>query len=330
MTKIATATAVVQLAERARLDLDDPVSRYVPEFPRPSNRAPATIRHLLSHSSGLPNPIPVRWVHPASSSGPDRREFALRVLRRYRKLNGTPGATASYSNLGYVILGEVVAAASGQSYENYLRENLLAPLRITRTDFVYRADLVKEAATGYQLRRSPLTPLYRLMLPKGIIGKREGRFVSFNRFYVDGPAYGGLLGSVEDAARFLALHTSGGASGDAAILSTAAVASIAEDHRTGSEAGRRPGLVSPPRRPGDRHPLPRAPRRRRRLLQHDAALPRARSRRCRDGKRNQLRQPAHCTCHSRSMPCRHDAKRFSGPVDESRCPALARAAALLA
>jgi CubicO group peptidase (beta-lactamase class C family) len=67
MTKIPTATAVVQLAERARLDLDEPVSRYVPEFPRPAGRAPVTIRHLLSHSSGLPNPIPVRWVHPASS-----------------------------------------------------------------------------------------------------------------------------------------------------------------------------------------------------------------------------------------------------------------------
>ena len=80
---------------------------------------------------------------------------------------------------------------------------------MTRTDFVYRDDLTQEAATGYQLRRSPLTPLYRIMLPNGILGKPAGRFVSFNRFYVDGLAYGGLLGSVEDAARFLALHTSG-------------------------------------------------------------------------------------------------------------------------
>ena len=136
---------------------------------------------------------------------------------------GTPGARASYSNLGYVVLGEVIAAASGERYEDYVRENLLVPLRMTRTDFVYRDDLTHEAATGYQLRCSPLTPLYRIMLPKGILGKPAGRFVSFNRFYVDGPAYGGLLGSVEDAARFLALHTSRGAVGGGRVLSAAGV-----------------------------------------------------------------------------------------------------------
>ena len=206
MTKIATATAVVQLAERGRLGLDEPVTTYVPELASPE---PITIRHLLEHSGGLPNPIPVRWVHPASENGPPAHEFAMKLLSRGRRRK-KPGVEARYSNLGYLALGEVVAAAAGESYEDYVRRNLLEPLGMTRTNFSYDEALAPHAATGYQLRRSPMTPLFRLLLPRGIYGHRVGRFVSFTRFCVDGPAYGGLIGSAEDAARFLALHAGGG------------------------------------------------------------------------------------------------------------------------
>jgi CubicO group peptidase (beta-lactamase class C family) len=208
MTKIVTATAVLQLAERGALELDSPASDYVPELPR-SDR-PLTIRHLLSHSSGLANPIPVRWVRPATSPRPDAHTFALDLLRRHGKLKSRPGETARYSNLGYVVLGEVVAVAAGVPYTEYVRRNVLEPLGMTRTGFVYHPDLEAGAATGYQKRLSPLTPLYRLMLPDGIVGPNVGRYVSFNRFVVDGPAYGGLIGTAEDAGRFLALHLRGG------------------------------------------------------------------------------------------------------------------------
>ncbi len=232
MTKIVTATAVLQLAERGALGLDDPVADYLPEFPRGAG-GPATIRHLLSHSSGLANPIPVRWVRPASSPRPDPHAFTLRLLERYGKLKGRPGETARYSNLGYIVLGEVITAASGMPYVDYVRQNLLAPLGMTSTDFVYRPDLETGAATGYQLRLSLLTPLYRLMLPKGIVGPNVGRFVSFNRFIVDGPPYGGLIGTAEDAGRFLALHVGGGAVGDGSILSPASVSAMQEITATG-------------------------------------------------------------------------------------------------
>ncbi len=222
MTKIVTATAVVQLAERGALDLDAPVRDYVPEFPA-STGAPATVRHLLSHSSGLPNPIPVRWISPAASARPEPDTFMASLLERHGKLKTPPGATARYSNLGYIVLGEVVASASGVPYVDYVRGAVLSPLGMTKTDFVYRPDLEALAATGYQLRRHPLTPLYRLLLPKGIVGGNEGRFVSFNRFIVDGAAYGGLVGTVQDAGRFLALHVGGGQSASGAILSPAGV-----------------------------------------------------------------------------------------------------------
>ncbi len=101
MTKIATATAVVQLAERGKLGLDEPVATYVPEFPHSphGSRSPATICHLLSHSAGLPNPIPVRWIHPAGAPAPDSRQFTLRLLDKHRRLKGVPGEQARYSNL---------------------------------------------------------------------------------------------------------------------------------------------------------------------------------------------------------------------------------------
>jgi CubicO group peptidase (beta-lactamase class C family) len=167
-------------------------------------------------------------VRPAGEARPDSHEFTLALLRKHPKLKGSPGTMARYSNLGYIVLGEVVAAASGRSYVDYVREELLQPLRMDSTDFEYRPDLAARAATGYQLRRSPMTPLFRLMLPDGIVGTNVGRFVSFQRFIVDGPPYGGLVGSVEDAGRFLALHVGDGSVGGGAILSSESVRAMRE------------------------------------------------------------------------------------------------------
>jgi len=218
MTKIVTATAVMQLAERGALGLDDPVARFVPEFPQPRNGWPEVrIRHLLSHSAGLANPIPVRWVHPAGSEGRDPHDFTKELLGRHRKLRFPAGSKAVYSNLGYIVLGEVIGAAGGERYEDYVRSQILEPLSMTRTGFSY--DLLDEdVAIGYQRRLSPMTPLFRLMLPKGIIGQSAGRYIAFNRFLVDGPAYGGLVGSARDAARFMALHVNDGEVGGVRIL----------------------------------------------------------------------------------------------------------------
>jgi CubicO group peptidase (beta-lactamase class C family) len=223
MTKIVTATAVMQLAERGGLKLDDPVGRFVEEFPKPRPGWPEIrVRHLLSHSSGLANPIPVRWVHPAGQQGRDPREFARDLLRRHRKVRFPAGSRAVYSNLGYIALGELISTASGQRYEDYVRSEILAPLSMTRTGFGY--DLLgPDIATGYQRRLHPMTPLFRLMLPKGIIGRKQGRFVAFNRFLVDGPAYGGLVGSANDAARFLAVHLNEGVFEGGRLLSAESV-----------------------------------------------------------------------------------------------------------
>jgi CubicO group peptidase (beta-lactamase class C family) len=123
MTKIVTATAVLRLAEDGNLDLDAPVTEYFVGFSTISQPVPVTVRHLLSHSSGLANPVPIRWVRPAGTPAPDQRAFVNRLLAKHRKLKFVPGERASYSNLGYLVLGEVISEITGTRYEEYVRDN---------------------------------------------------------------------------------------------------------------------------------------------------------------------------------------------------------------
>jgi CubicO group peptidase (beta-lactamase class C family) len=225
MTKIATATAVVRLAEEGRLDLDAPADEYYRGFKVVSQPTPVSVRHLLGHSSGLADPIPIRWVYPASGPVPDRRAFVERLLAKNRKLRFAPGERASYSNLGYLVLGEVISEVSGMRYEEYERKEILVPLGMKRIGFSYPL-LGGEPATGYHPLRPPLIPIFRAALPRGVVGHRQGRYVAFEPFYIKGPAYGGLIGGVADAARLVLLHLNGGQVGEMRLLSAASVAEM--------------------------------------------------------------------------------------------------------
>lgn len=234
MTKIVTATTVMRLAEDGYLDLDAPADEYFRGFKVVSQPTPVTVRHLLSHSSGLANPLPIRWVRPADAPTFDQRAFVDRLLGKHRRLRFVPGELASYSNLGYLVLGEVVSEFSGMSYEEYVREEILTPLGMNRTGFTYPAG--DGAATGHQPLWRPLTPLFRATLPKGIVGSRQGRYVTFDPFYVKGPAYGGLVGGVAEAARFVLLHLNGGQANGTRLLSPE---SVAEMQRVTPRGGKR-------------------------------------------------------------------------------------------
>ena len=225
MTKIVTATAIVRLAEGDKLDLDAPADEYFRGLKVVSQPTPVTVRHLLNHSSGLANPLPIRWVRPAGTPASDHRTFVGRLLARNRRLRFAPGERAAYSNLGYLVLGEVVSEVAGKGYEEYVREEILSPLGIGRTGFSYPERSAEEdgAATGYQPLWEPLTPLFRAALPRGVVGSRQGRYVAFNPFYVKGPAYGGLVGGGEEAARFVALHLNGGKAFGTRLLSEESV-----------------------------------------------------------------------------------------------------------
>jgi CubicO group peptidase (beta-lactamase class C family) len=126
ITKMLTATAVMQLRDAGELDLEDPLDRHLDGVPHTP-----TIRRLLSHASGLQRETPGDvWVTLKFLSD----EELMRDLGTAEQVLA-PGERFHYSNLGFALLGRVVAAVSGRSYEEYIQERILEPLGMTRTTF---------------------------------------------------------------------------------------------------------------------------------------------------------------------------------------------------
>ena len=230
MSKIVTATAAMRLVDDGLLDLEAPASRYVDYLQAPGTRQP-TVLNLLEHTAGLANPLPIRWVHPAEADPPDPGELLRRQMGRRSAYRYPVGASARYSNLGYLAAGQVIAQAARQPFPTYLQEAVLRPAAMTRTGFGYRAGA--DAATGYVRAPRVADPLVRRLLPAGITGSRHGAFLALNHFYVDGPAYGGLVGDVLDAARFLRLHLRDGEVDGARVLTPTSARAMREVNRAG-------------------------------------------------------------------------------------------------
>ena len=203
MTKLVTATAARRLADRGDLDLDAPIAEYLDEAPLGH---PVSTRQLLTHTGGLANPLPVGWVHKADSPAPDQAAF-LRGLLGRRRIFAPPGGRARYSNVGYLAAAEVIARVAQVPFTDHVRDVLLKPLGMNATGFEAPDD---DAAVGYLNLPRPLHPLLRGLLPPGVWGERHAGVRSLNPFLVDGAGYGGLVGPVTDAARFLRLHLSDG------------------------------------------------------------------------------------------------------------------------
>ena len=124
----------------------------------------------------------------------------------------------AWRHLGYLVLGELIASCAGRSFCEFGQRELLAPLGMSRTGFEH-AQAPAEIATGYwRLPHGGQTAL-RLLLPPGIVGQRADGLVAFRPFYVNGSPYGGLVGDVHDAARFLSLHIGEGAACGQRLLS---------------------------------------------------------------------------------------------------------------
>lgn len=126
VTKPFVATAVLQLAERGRVDLDASPVRYLPYLRIADPRAGAiTLRQMLSHTSGLPDIDDYQWgAEPADDGVLERWVRGLSGIR----LVDRPGAAFHYSNLAYDLLGDVIAKASGMPFETYMRRHVLVPL----------------------------------------------------------------------------------------------------------------------------------------------------------------------------------------------------------
>lgn len=153
VSKQFTAAAVVLLALDGKLRLDDDVRKYMPEL-RAYER-PITIRHLLNHTSGLRD-----WGDIAAMAGWPRttrvhtHDHVLEIIARQSALNYPPGDRYSYTNSGYNLLAMIVARVSGQSFAQFSRDRIFAPLGLTHTS--WRDDftrVVKGRAQAYSLER---------------------------------------------------------------------------------------------------------------------------------------------------------------------------------
>jgi CubicO group peptidase (beta-lactamase class C family) len=193
VTKLFTATAVLQLAEAGKLDLDEPIASVRPGLPGDA-AARLTPRQLLSHTSGLSNPMPLRWVHLATEPGPGLESMTTRLLGRYRKLRFEPGTRYAYSNLGYLVLGLLIERVSGLGFETYISRNVLKPLGATASGF----DMPPDAARGYSRAWSIMGIAARLLIDRKVLGATRGGFTALRPFQVDGAPYGGLVGPVTD------------------------------------------------------------------------------------------------------------------------------------
>lgn len=207
MSKIVTATAALRLADQGRLDLDAPVGDYV-EYLRAPGPLQPTVRQLLNHTSGLGNPLPIRWAHLADAPPPDPEALLRRLMSHRHAFRYEIGAAAHYSNVGYLAVGQVIAATAEQPFQTYVQQTVLDPAGMARTGFSYQDGA--DAATGYVRSPRIVDPVLRRVLPAGVAGSRHGGYLALNRFYVDGPAYGGLVGDVLDAGQFLRLHLGDG------------------------------------------------------------------------------------------------------------------------
>ncbi len=128
INKPFTAAAILKLQEEGRLRIDDPLSKYIPDYPRGGL---ITLRHLLTHTSGIPD----RLGGPGQLPGfftPPNRDYVIAAFK-YLPLDFEPGSRYAYSNPNYYLLGGIVEMVSGQSYLDFLRQRFLAPLGMAHT-----------------------------------------------------------------------------------------------------------------------------------------------------------------------------------------------------
>ena len=233
MTKIVTGVAIMQLVDQGLVDLDAPVSDYLEYFPAEYG---ITVRQLVNHSSGLGDSIKFirENINLDGQPLPDPDQAAKTFLEGLSELKFEPGSASAYGNPGYVILGQIVAEASGQPYIEYVRDHILAPLGMANTDFTYsNPGMIAHAAAPALPADKVEEFINDLDQDRGLgdgadfIREVGNQFAWMNRYNVMA-ANGGLLGPATEVLRFAQMHLNGGELDGVRILSSEAVALMQE------------------------------------------------------------------------------------------------------
>ena len=207
LAKPMTGLAIMQLAEAGEIDLDAPVQRYIPWFRVADEAASAqiTVRHLLYHTSGLPEAAGAEY----GFRGDERADGLEQQVRELRSviLADPVGAAYHYSNPNYGVLGLLIQQITGQSFEAYMQEHVFAPLDMHETFTSPEAARQHASAQGYRF----------------LFGMPLAFDEPYNR---GGLPSGGIIASASDVAHFLIANLNGGRYGDRQIVSGAGIAEM--------------------------------------------------------------------------------------------------------
>ena len=155
VSKLVTATALLQLAERGRIDLKADVSRYLnPVEIDDSFREPVTAAHLLTHTAGFDD----RYIGIAARRRADRLPLPEYMSARLPPRIRAPGELIAYSNHGFALVGLLVEEIFGAPFESYVDEHIFRPLRMTRTSFELPSRLKADLAVGYRYLKDEYLP----------------------------------------------------------------------------------------------------------------------------------------------------------------------------
>jgi CubicO group peptidase (beta-lactamase class C family) len=146
ITKQFTAIAILQLLEQGKLDLQDDITRFLPDYPTQGYKI--TIEHLLTHTSGIKSYTNV----PEFAQYMRIDKSPAEVINTFKNLpmEFAPGTRWNYNNSGYFLLGYIIEKASGRTYPKYLEDNFFKPLGMTNSYFGSDTKIIKNRAAGYQ------------------------------------------------------------------------------------------------------------------------------------------------------------------------------------
>lgn len=155
LSKLVTYTAVMQLVEQGKIDLDADLSRYL-DFPLPATFAQAiTMRHLMTHTAGFEDTVENRWVKAEKLTS--LRDY---LVRQMPKRLFAPGTVPAYSSYGTTLAGYIVERVSGESFETYTERHIFAPLGMRHSSFAQPLPpgLAPLLSQGYAVRTGPTRP----------------------------------------------------------------------------------------------------------------------------------------------------------------------------
>ena len=174
MTKQFTAISILMLEEQGKINLDDDITKFIPDYPTKGHRT--TVHSLLTHTSGIKDFTRVKGLNDIASK--DLKPIELIDFFKSEPMDFLPGEQFKYNNSGYIILGYIIEKVTGSSYANFVEEQIFKKLKMNSSQYASHSKVIPNRASGYQYK-------------KGYINSRN---ISFNLPY----ASGSLMANVND------------------------------------------------------------------------------------------------------------------------------------